>query len=201
AKRKAYQTSCLSNLKEIGVVMAMYLGDNNDHFPDRGDLKNLLPGGWKPWTSWPPSDPRAGWAGVFLQNYNPNYNIWTCPGIQTSTPVNQAVQVTQAITNTANSPVTQYWMWRFDRPNDPSGEDFWGKTPDRAFTDLAAANDPTVGFIYSISDVEITVDPYFPNTIPTVDPQLSGHSGQPGGRNRLLMDWHVQFFKDKRVPN
>src|ERR1700742_318780 len=66
AKRKAQQTTCLSNLKEIGVIMALYLSDNSDHFPDRADLKNLLPNGWKPWSSWPTSDPRAGWAGVFL---------------------------------------------------------------------------------------------------------------------------------------
>lgn len=201
AKRKAQQTACLSNLKEIGVVMALYLSDNTDHFPDRSDLKNALPGGWKPWTSWPTSDPRAGWAGVFFQNYNRSYQIWTCPGISTSPVLNTAVQVTQAITNTPDSPVTQYWMWRFDRPNDPTGEDFWNKTPDRAFSDLAAANDATVGPINGFSDVEITVDPYFPKTIPTVDPQLSGRSGRPGGRNRLLMDWHVQFFKDARVPN
>ncbi len=200
AKRKAYQASCLSNLKQIGVVMAMYLGDNNDRFPDRRDLKTSL--GYHPWSSWPPSDPRAGWAGAFLQNYNPNLQIWTCPGITTSPLLNNAVQVTQAITNTPNAPVTQYWMWRFDRPDDPvSLEDFWGKNMNQSFSDITSTNDPTLGYIASISDVEITVDPYFPNTIPSVDPTLSGHSGQPGGRNRLLMDWHVQFFADKRVPN
>ncbi len=202
AKRKAYQANCLSNLKEIGVAMAMYCGDNNDRFPDRRDLKNSLPGGYHPWSTWPPSDPRAGWAGVFFQNYNPNYSIWTCPGISTSPVLNPAVQVTQAITNTPDSPVTQYWMWRFDRPDDPvSLEDFWGKTLDQSFTDITSTNDPTLGYIGSISDVEIVVDPYFPNTVPTVPTGLSGVSGQPGGRNRLLMDWHVQFFKDKRVPN
>ena len=201
AKQKAYQTTCLSNLKEIGVAMAMYLDDQEDHFPDRRDLKTSLPGGFRPWTTWPPSDPRAGWAALILQSYGADYSIWTCPGIKNS-PVGKADQVTQTVTNTTDSPVSQYWMWRFDRPDDPvSLEDFWGKTPQQAFTDLASTNDPTVGYINSFSDVEITVDPYFPNTIPTVPSGLSGHSGQPGGRNRLLMDWHVQFFKDTRVPN
>ena len=201
AKRKAQQTTCLSNLKEIGVVMAMYLGDNNDRFPDRRDLKNSL--GYRSWgSSWPPSDPRAGWAGAFFRDYNANYQIWTCPIITTSTLLNNSQEITQAITNTPDSPVTQYWMWRFDRPDDPVGvEDFWGKSLSQSFADISSTNDPTLGYIASISDVEITVDPYFPNTIPSVDPTLSGRSGQPGGRNRLLMDWHVQFFKDKRVPN
>lgn len=201
AKRKAQETSCLSNLKQLGVVMALYLNDNNDIFPDRRDLKNSL--GYRPWgTAWPPSDPRAGWAGAFFHNYNDNYQIWTCPVITTSTLLNNSQEVTQAITNTPNSPVTQYWMWRFDRPDDPVGtEDFWGKSLSQSYTDITSVNDPTLGFIGSISDVEIVVDPYFPNTIPSVDPTLSGHSGRPGGRNRLLMDWHVQFLPDKRVPN
>ena len=53
AKRKAYQTACFSNLKQIGLSLAMYVDDQNDHFPDRRDLKTSL--GYKPWTSWPPS--------------------------------------------------------------------------------------------------------------------------------------------------
>ena len=202
AKQKAYQTTCLSNLKEIGVALAMYLDDQNDHFPDRRDLKTSLPGGYKPWsTAWPTSDPRAAWAALILQSYGANYSIWTCPGIQTS-PVGKAVQVTQAVTNTPDSPVAQYWMWRFDHPDNPVLQDnFWGKSPQDAFTDLVAANDATVGYITGFSDVEIVVDPYFPNTIPSVPAGLAGRSGQPGGRNRLLMDWHAQFYKDPRVPN
>jgi hypothetical protein len=139
---------------------------------------------------------------LILQSYNANYSIWTCPGIQHVAALNSAVQVTQAITNTPDSPVSQYWMWRFDHYNDPVVlDDFWGKTPQQAFSDLVAANDATVGYIASFSDVEITVDPYFPNTIPSDPPGLSGYGGQPGGRNRLLMDNHVAFYKDTRVPN
>src|SRR5687767_14427261 len=33
AKAKAAQTACLSNLKQLGLGMMMYLGDNNDTFP------------------------------------------------------------------------------------------------------------------------------------------------------------------------
>jgi hypothetical protein len=186
-------------LKEIGVAMALYLDDDEDRFPDRRDLKTSL--GYLPWSNWPASDPRSGWAEIVLQSYGTTPQIWTCPGIQHS-PIATAIQVAQAITNTPDATVAQYWMWRFDRADDPiAQEDFWGKTPEQSFSDLAAANDPTVGYLTSFSDVEITVDPYFPNTIPSVPAALAGHSGQPGGRNRLLMDWHVQFFKDTRVPN
>jgi len=34
AKRKAYQTQCLSNLKQWGTALVMYAGDNQDKFPD-----------------------------------------------------------------------------------------------------------------------------------------------------------------------
>jgi prepilin-type N-terminal cleavage/methylation domain-containing protein len=202
AKQKAWQTTCFSNLKEIGVSMSLYMDDQDGHFPDRRDLKQSLPGGWMPWSSWPTSDPRSGWAALILQSYDANYSIWTCPGIQHSAVLSGAVQVTQAVTNTPDSPVSQYWMWRFDHYDDPVvRDDFWGKTPEQAFADLVAANDSTVGYIQSFSDVEITVDPYFPNTIPSVPAGLSGHGGQTGGRNRLLMDSHVAFFKDTRIPN
>jgi prepilin-type N-terminal cleavage/methylation domain-containing protein/prepilin-type processing-associated H-X9-DG protein len=33
AKSKAAQTSCLNNLKQLGLGMMMYIGDNNDTFP------------------------------------------------------------------------------------------------------------------------------------------------------------------------
>src|ERR1700676_1965528 len=70
AKQKGRQSVCLSNLKQIGVAFTMYLNDNNDHFADRRDLKSSLPGGYHPWTTWPPSDPRAGWAATVFQGVN-----------------------------------------------------------------------------------------------------------------------------------
>src|SRR5258706_12497100 len=76
AKQKGQRAVCLSNLKQIGLAFSMYLGDHADRFPDRRDLKSSLPGGYRPWTSWPPSDPRGGWAAIVLQNENPNYTTW-----------------------------------------------------------------------------------------------------------------------------
>ena len=68
AKQKGQQAVCLSNLKEIGLAFTMYLNDNGSRFADRRDLKNSLPGGYRPWTTWPPSDPRGGWAAVVLKD-------------------------------------------------------------------------------------------------------------------------------------
>jgi prepilin-type N-terminal cleavage/methylation domain-containing protein/prepilin-type processing-associated H-X9-DG protein len=199
AKTKAKQAGCLSNLKQIGISFLIYLDENQDHFPDRRDLKSSLPGGYQPWTSWPASDPRAGWAAVVLQNYCPNSDIWSCPGVVAS-PLRDVVQCAQSISTASNAPVTRYWMWRFDRPDDPvPSSDFWAKSVSQAVADLQAFPDPTVGVVNGISDTELAVDPYFPKTIASVDPVLKGHAVHPGGRNRLFLDGHAAFLKDARL--
>ncbi len=71
AKQRGQRAVCISNLRQIGLAFIASLGDNNDCFPDRRDLKSSLPGGYHPWTTWPPSDPRAGWAAT-------NY-YYVCP--------------------------------------------------------------------------------------------------------------------------
>ena len=53
AKQKAAQTNCLSNLKQLGLGIIMYIGDNNDSFPgvaSRGE-------GWhaEDWIYWRPA--------------------------------------------------------------------------------------------------------------------------------------------------
>lgn len=203
AKQSAQKTACLSNLKQIGSAFTMLLSDNSDRFPDRRDLKSSLLGGYHPWTSWPPSDPRGGWAAVVLQSEGADYRIWSCPGAVHSA-VGNVVQTVQSVSTITNTPVTRYWLWRFDRTNDMSTatmlEDFWDKTANKAVSDLAAAHDPTVGSISGPSDVELAVDSYFPKTIPSVPPTLLGWTIHPGGRNRAFLDGHVQFIRDGRTP-
>jgi prepilin-type N-terminal cleavage/methylation domain-containing protein len=200
AKQKAYQASCISNLRQIGLAFAMYVSDHENRFPDRRDLKNSLPGGWHPWTTWPPSDPRGGWGAITLQNENPNLTIWSCPAAEIS-PVGNIVQSVQTTSTDTNAPPCRYWAWRFDRPDDPVGlEDFWGKSESQAVADLESTNDPTIGFIGGPSDVELVVDSYFPKTVPTVPAGMSGRTIHAGGRNRILLDGHAQFLKDARTP-
>jgi prepilin-type N-terminal cleavage/methylation domain-containing protein len=203
AKRRAYEANCISNLKQIGLAFAMYISDHDNRFPDRRDLKNSLAGGWRPWTTWPPSDPRAGWAAITLQNENPNFDIWSCPAAVNSLVGNivQSAQMISTNSTDTNAPLCRYWAWRFDRPDDPVGlEDFWGKTEAQAVSDLESTNDPTVGAISGASDVELVVDPYFPNTVPTVPAGFSGRTIHGGGRCRGYLDGHTQFIRDTRTP-
>lgn len=201
ARQKGQQAACLSNLQQIGLAFQMYLNDHADRFPDRRDLKTSLPGGYRPWTTWPPSDPRAGWAGVVFQADNPNLNIWICPAALNS-PVGNIVQSAEAMATDTNAPLCRYWAWRFDRPDDPvSLEDFWGKSVTQGVLNLASTNDPTIGPINGVADVELVVDPYYPNTVPTVPAGFSGRTIHGGGRCRVFLDGHMQFLKDARTPS
>jgi len=196
AKAKAKQASCMSNLRQVGLAMMMYINDDDGLMPDRRDLKNSLPGGYKPWASWPPSDPRCGWAAEVFAPYIKSKDLFLCPAIVNST-LGGADQVQQT---TATGVQTNYWMWRFDRPDNPVPLDnLWGKSEDQAVQDLHLANNPQAGDPKGVSEVEIAVDPYFPKTIPSVAPSLKGKSVHFGGRNRLFLDSHAKYLRDIRT--
>jgi prepilin-type N-terminal cleavage/methylation domain-containing protein len=198
AKEAAKRSSCLSNLRQVGTALTMYQGDYDDRLPDRRDLKLSLPGGYRPWTTWPPSDPRAGWAALTLFPYTKNDDLWNCPsgrGI-----FSNVVQVNQAVSNQPNAKFANYWLWRFDRTDDPVAIDnLWGKSEEQAVADLQAANNPQVGFPQGVADIEIAVDSYFPRTIPSVSPELRGRAVHAGGRNRLFLDTHAKWMRDIRT--
>ena len=206
AKQKGQRAVCLSNLKQIGLASAMYLGDNNGRFADRRDLKNALPGGYKPWATWPASDPRGGWASIVWKDYGTTEGLWTCPAAKNSSLASVAQALQLGNTN-ASGTVTEvrYWLWRFDRPDNPvSLTDFWGKTESQVVSDLQANNtptvDPTIGLINGAVDVELAVDPYFPNTVASLPGDLKGRTIHAGGRCRVFLDDHVQYIKDTRTP-
>ncbi|HXE41655.1 MAG TPA: hypothetical protein VN516_01430, partial [Candidatus Baltobacteraceae bacterium] len=197
AKDKSYQSSCLSNLHQIGIGFALLLSDNEEKFPDRRDLKNSL--GYMPWTTWPTSDPRGGWAAITLSNYIANPKVWICPALL-SPPLSTVPQCSQIFLTGNSNAIVTYWLWRFDRPDDPVPlDDFWGKTSDQSVIDLRASGNPTVGTVNGATDVELAVDPYFPKTIVAVPGDLKGKAIHRGGRNRLFLDMHAEFLKDARL--
>jgi len=203
ARQSALRIACVSNLKQVGLAFSMYLNDQGRRFPDRRDLKSSLPGGYRPWASWPASDPRGGWAAVVLGDYAQDSRIWSCAAGANSA-VGNVVQSRQLASQSSDAPVCRYWLWRFDRTNDLSEAvmltDFWGKTESMAISDLVVANDPIIGPVNGPGDVELAVDAYFPKTIPSVPPELKGRTIHPGGRNRVFLDGHAQFIKDSRTP-
>jgi len=66
AREKARQVNCVSNLKQIGLAVMMFAGDNNDQYPD--DLAQLIDKG-----------------------YLSNYRVYACP----STPTTPATSLEQ----------------------------------------------------------------------------------------------------------
>ena len=201
SKQMAKRTACNSQLKQQFIAWRIYLDDNEGRFPDRRDLKSTLPGGYKPWSTWPPSDPRAGWAALVLSNIVRAPEIWSCPAAQAAAFAN-ADQVLQFAGPATNAVAVRYWMWRFDRLDDPvTLDNFWGRTEADCVTSLRAANHPQAGRPGGASDVGLTVAVYFPNTIPTVSPELRGRTAHPGGRNRLMLDGHVEYTRDARTPS
>jgi prepilin-type N-terminal cleavage/methylation domain-containing protein/prepilin-type processing-associated H-X9-DG protein len=203
ARQMAQRTGCLSNLKQAGLSFRVYLNENDERFPDRRDLKSSLPGGYRPWSSWPASDPRGGWAAAVLRTSGADERIWSCAAAVNS-PVGNVEQARQFVSNDTNAAASRYWLWRFDRTNDLNDPtmltDFWGKTEEQAVADLRAANDPALGAIGGSSDVELAVDPYFPRTVGSVSAELKGRTIHAGGRNRVFLDGHGQFTKDARTP-
>lgn len=197
AREKARQTACTSNLRQIGFAFSLYMQDNDDVLPDRRDLKDALPDGYHPWTTWPPSDPRGGWAAVVLAPYIKSAGIWSCPSVAGSV-LGDAPQVLQTAPDKMEC---RYWLWRFDQKDSTPLDNFWGKTEQQAIDDLRMSGNTTITprDPQSTSDVELVVDPYFPRTVPTAPPNLKGQAVHMGGRNRVFLDGHVKYLRDVRT--
>lgn len=201
AREKARQSVCSSNLRQIGMAFAMYTEDYDERLPDRRDLKISLPTGFHPWNTWPATDPRGGWAEIVTEPYTKSTEIWSCPSIKGS-QLGEALQVKQSISGATSAPLCRYWLWRFDRIDDPPvSKNGWGKTDVELVEGVRQANDPTIVPIQpdGPADVELAVDPYFPNTIPSLDASLRGRAVHMGGRNRVFLDAHVKYFRDLRT--
>ena len=201
AKQHAHRAACLSNQRQIGISFLLHNDDHESRFPDRRDLKSSLPGGYRPWPSWPPSDPRGGWAAIALRDYLGDAAVWSCPAAE-KIPFRTAAQCVQETGPLTPTVTVRYWLWRFDN-RDPVVplDNFWGKTEEAIVGDLQLAAVPTIGIPNGPSDVELAVDAYFPKTIPSVAPELKGRAVHPGGRNRLYLDGHAVYFRDSRTPN
>jgi type II secretory pathway pseudopilin PulG len=200
----ARRVACISNLRQMGMAFSIYRDDNDERFPDRRDLKNIL--GYRPWTDWPSSDPRSGWAAIVLHDVLQDPNVWKCPGLS-GTDLAEAAPSTQDIStgampsgtsalgssSSAPPPKATYWMWRFDQAGAQIPLDnFWGKTETEAIADLREASNIFIGIPTGPMDVEVSVDVYYPLTAAGVPAKYRGRSVHRAGRNRLMLDNHVE---------
>ncbi|MDW8309303.1 MAG: hypothetical protein RMK20_08005, partial [Verrucomicrobiales bacterium] len=199
SRQLAAATGCRSNLRQQALAWELYLAEHAERFPDRRDLKIALPGGYRPWTTWPPSDPRAGWAAVVLSHALLPQDPWQCPATRGRAWAD-VPQVWQAVSTRPDAPRVGYWMWRFDRPDDPVVTDnFWGKTRAQAIADLTQAANPLIGIVSGPAEVEFVTDVYFPTTASGVEAERRGRAPHPRGRNRLYLDGHAAWWRDARL--
>jgi prepilin-type processing-associated H-X9-DG protein len=128
-------------------------------------------------------------------------SVWDCPAARAST-IAFAEPVLQRTDAGSNAPAVRYWMWRFDRTDDPVVEDnFWGRTEVESYEHLVRSGNPNIGQPNGPGDVELSVDVYFPRTVPSVPDGLKGRTPHAKGRNRLLLDGHAEFLRDPRTPS
>jgi prepilin-type N-terminal cleavage/methylation domain-containing protein/prepilin-type processing-associated H-X9-DG protein len=71
AKHKAWRTSCISNLRQVGLGMKMFADDNADCFPESGHT--IYWGGIDPITQ------KASWMEQII-SYTGSTNVYNCPG-------------------------------------------------------------------------------------------------------------------------
>jgi prepilin-type processing-associated H-X9-DG protein len=122
-----------------------------------------------------------------------------CPSIRKS-PLGKAISSVQPIGTETNAPLAGYWMWRFDRADEEIPLDnFWGKTENQIIQHLRKEANPFIGIPNGPTDVELMVDVYYPSTIDSIDETIRGRAVHPMGRNRLMLDGHVEYKKDKRT--
>jgi len=102
AKEAAKQTQTLSNVKNLGVAMNLYLGDNDDNFPLQNSYNNAgqswrwntlisVPAGWRPgaFSVSPRKDEDSIHWGNSTQTYIKNWEILKVAGAATTTVVNE----------------------------------------------------------------------------------------------------------------
>jgi prepilin-type N-terminal cleavage/methylation domain-containing protein len=214
SKEKAMRVNCTSNLRQVGVGMNMYAGDNNDFVPQRS-----WPAGQNPWQSYEACRCLPGTATITRGPYNlgllyfskavANPQVFYCPSLG------------KAGAKGTYSYYTYAGTWPSTPPTDPAGlpEDnvrtgynYYPQPKDLELVQgyqlpvltyqnvtFASPNsvDPPQSSISEPAPLKLTsMDPnrsVSVDNIQTFDQIAHKNGGKPGGLNALFGDTHVKY--------
>ncbi|MHB1456425.1 MAG: type II secretion system protein [Armatimonadota bacterium] len=181
AKRSSYRAVCSSNLMQISRAITMYTVENNDYYPNTGDVLLWQGRRWR----WPIAPYTS-----FTTQYNPNDP--TGPG-----------QLTKTKTSIFACPADPTDASKWDKTSYVYSASFF-HTPDQ----IDSIKDITGLFNTSLTCVSISTSMVaYPVQKVIIADWLAGHSGDVkegmwswvGGRNYLFADGHVQYRKSSSI--
>ncbi len=193
AREKARQTSCLSNIKQIGLAFAQYTTDYDECTPDWGNDVNRI------------FDTEVNWGGQIMP-YIRNYQLFACPSaiVVSDTPVDDPGEY--AVSYCYN----EEWGGKLSEAAYSGRDDMQGGY---AVTPNDYANVVLVWETGKIT-AKIEVEDWnsgnydFPRCHDNWLPVHTG-DGDPGspdwpytgveGRNHLFLDWHVKYMNDREA--
>ena len=199
AKSKAKQVNCLSNSRQLGLTVMMYVDDNDNIFPPSADY------------SVPTSDPERIWTAKILP-YVKNTEVFSCPSVlNRAYPADWATRGEGSIGYTtatafdplaaegfasmtrasiiANSSLSPLFA---DTPNGPVSAKYRGFTFD-PYNGVANSTDPRLGMPL-IADTDLVAGSALPPS--ALKPVIARHSGMV---ILLMADGHAAAYSTEAV--
>jgi prepilin-type N-terminal cleavage/methylation domain-containing protein len=145
AREKARQTSCLSNLKQMGLAVTMYVQDYDEAFPSS-------------WAKEWPGDPM-----FFVQPYMKNTDILICPSKKISTTSAAPVCLNSNYGNWdlapggIDNPTREPYLWGYGFNLGPTWDDGRGLFLDAASDPIAPNGGATFPITIGNSTITVTV--------------------------------------------
>jgi prepilin-type N-terminal cleavage/methylation domain-containing protein/prepilin-type processing-associated H-X9-DG protein len=208
-REKARQTSCLSNMKQLGLAFVQYSQDYDEKYPDGVNI--FTPGG-------------NGWGGQ-LYPYVKDVNVYLCPDDDSGGPSSYGYNSNNVIVDGVNNPDSNM-MAKFNAPaktvllfeitgnySDALGP--WTVDTESSGNDprggLSAAGwgvSDGISFPFAVTGAGAFLGPltlklatgYLKNTQNFDHPVYAGASGRhTGGANYLLADIHAKWMRGSGV--